>query len=128
MTQSILLFASENGETPFNRERIVGVIESVVETRSADRSATSCLKNDNNIVWKLVVNDSNTYPIQIVFLGEQGSISVETFHEMGLQAAIDIQRAYEDEVYAWSEEASPLLAPISAINTPGELATILKLR
>lgn len=128
MTQSILLFASENGVTPFTRERIVDVIDSVVETRSAHGSATSHSMDDSNIVWKLTANDSNTYPMQIMFLGSQGSISVDTFHELGLQAAIDIQRAYGGEVYAWSEEASPLLAPVSTIKTPDELATILKLR
>jgi hypothetical protein len=55
------------------------------------------------------------------------SISIGAFDDAGLSAAIEFQRLYGREVFAFSEESSPDVAPLSTVKDATELAAVLKL-
>lgn len=73
-------------------------------------------------------SDPQDMPVPIEVDNDMLSISVGAYCDEGLEAAIRIQRGYDQEVLAFSEESSPNMVRLSTIQSALELAKQLKLR
>jgi len=89
---------------------------------------TNWQESSEEILFECDLNTSDAsiqpIPIQV----NKNSISIGIYHNDGLKAALDIQKRYGEEMFAFSEESSPEVIAISLLRTPEELAIKLKLR
>ncbi|MCC7419013.1 MAG: hypothetical protein IT428_01910 [Planctomycetaceae bacterium] len=64
----------------------------------------------------------------MTLLRGSGCLTVGAYHDVGLTAALSIQREYGRDVFAFSEEASPDVISLAAVHDIDELKQLLKLR
>ena len=75
-----------------------------------------------------VAGSDVTSPIPVSVTKDLTCVSIGAYHEDGLKAALEIQRRYGDEVFAFSEELSPDVVALSTVESPKALAEKLRLR
>ena len=127
MMQRLFLIPDSEGTKTFDGPRLRKAIQSLVGVTCWQESDLVD-PADTLFLCQLPTGDDKIWPIPVEVRKNLSSVSIGSYHERGLNAALDIQRHYGGEIFAFSEELSPEVLPLSSIKSPHELAEKLKLR
>jgi hypothetical protein len=128
MMQKLFLIADSEGSKAFDASKLRKAIEALTGATGFREGKESIDPENVLLEIELETGEDGVIPIPISVSKNLGSVSVGAYHDKGLNAALEIQRRYGEEVFAFSEESSPHVVPLSTIKSPQELAQSLKLR
>ncbi|HXL25991.1 MAG TPA: hypothetical protein VN952_04885 [Chthoniobacterales bacterium] len=128
MMQRLFLIPDSEGKETFDASRLRTAIQDLHGVTHWREGSDSVDPEGTLFECELETGDKTTVPIPIQIRKDLTSASIGAFHDEGLQSALDIQRRYGGEVFAFSEKSSPEVVALSAIKSPQELAEKLKLR
>lgn len=128
MMQRLFLIPDSEGKEPFDVPRLRTAIQSLNGVSRWREGPDSVDPEDTLFECELETGDKNIVPIPIEVRKNLSSVSIGAYHALGLNAALDIQRRYGGEMFAFSEESSPDVIPLSSIESSHELAEKLRLR
>jgi hypothetical protein len=126
--QRLFLIPDPDGKETFDASRLRSAIQHLNGVIHWQEGPDSIDPESTLFECELEAGDKTTVPIPVQIRKDLTSLSIGAFHDDGLKAALDIQRRYGREVFAFSEESSPEVVALSAIISPQELAEKLKLR
>jgi hypothetical protein len=125
--QRIHLIPDSEGKGTFDAEKLRQAIQGLGRTTNW-RNEEDTLDEGTLFECQLECSEKEVEPIPVQVRKDLSSLSIGGYHDDGLKAALDIQRRYGKEVFAFSEESSPAIVALSAIRSPRELGAKLKLR
>jgi hypothetical protein len=128
MMQRLFLIPDPEGRETFDASRLRRAIQHLKGVTHWREGSDSVDPEGTLFECELESGDKTIVAIPIQVRKDLTSASIGAFHDDGLKAALDIQRGYGTEVFAFSEESSPEVVALSAIQSPQELAEKLKLR
>ena len=126
--QRLFLVADQEARMSFDGARLRRIIQGLKGVTGWREGVDSVDPEGTLFECELETGDPRNIRVPIEVTTDLRSASVGAFHEDGLKAALEIQRHYGSEIFAFSEEAQPLMVPLSKVNSPDELAALLKLR
>ena len=128
MIQRLYFLAHAQGEEPFDADRLRRAIQSLNGLVNWREGANWHERAGILFQCELETGDPRNIRIPIRVMRDLRSASIGAFHDDGLRAALEIQRNYGAEIYAFSEEASPKVIALSTIKSPEELAAEHKIK
>jgi hypothetical protein len=125
--QKLFLVPDSEGKKTFEAPKlreIIGTLKGVTGYREGKDSV-----DPESVLFEceLETDEKGIMPIPIHVSKDLSSVSVGAYHDRGLSAALEIQKRYGDEIFAFSEESSPDIVSLLNIKSAQELAQHLKL-
>lgn len=128
MMQYAFFLAHPEGQSSFVAEKLRHAIGSLKGIANWRERADTVFGESVLFRCELARTNEVDVPVPIIVSRDLLSFSVGAYCDVGLDAALEIQRRYGDEIYACSEESSPEVVRLSPIATAKELAEKLRLR
>ena len=118
---SIFLFRDPKNETVFELSRLRSAIQGLDGINNWRSVEKATLTDDILFECELMSKSRASVPIKVC--KDPIHVCIDAFNGRGLQAALDIQQQYGEEIFAFSSEVSARdFAALAAIQSPKELA------
>src|SRR5262249_5476299 len=116
MMQKIFLLLNNEGTTTFDASRLREILRRlphVTICREGHDPSTS----NTLLECELRTDNDKDVPVTIEVPTDLRHLTIGAYSNVGLEAAINIQREYGDEIYAFSEESLPDSVQLSTVST-----------